>query len=153
MESRTPLRRFSRAAGTILRSALSASVFYLCGFRRSSAYWRSSFQSQAGFGVARIKIDDSLSQLFRSYTPEFKLYERETRLFPSSEFDVLIVLNGNTLLERSSIEKLRYLVIEMGSQGFFERLSGPKKFHQAWRFGNTATSPRGATAGGVPRIG
>src|ERR1700730_10546005 len=26
----------------------------------------------AGFGVARIKVDDSLSQLFRSDTPEFK---------------------------------------------------------------------------------
>ena len=52
----------------------------------------------AGFGVARIKIDDSLSQLFRSDTPEFKLYERETRLFPSSEFDVLIVVDGKSLL-------------------------------------------------------
>jgi hypothetical protein len=28
----------------------------------------------AGFGVARIKINDSLSQLFRSDTPQFKLY-------------------------------------------------------------------------------
>jgi hypothetical protein len=32
-----------------------------------------------GFGVARIKVDDSLSQLFRSYTPEFKQYEEVTR--------------------------------------------------------------------------
>lgn len=36
------------------------------------------------FGVARIKVDDSRSQLFRSDTPEFKLYQRETSLFPSS---------------------------------------------------------------------
>ena len=57
-----------------------------------------AFAIAAGFGVARIKIDDSLSQLFRSDTPEFKLYQRETSLFPSSEFDVLIVVNGETLL-------------------------------------------------------
>ena len=30
----------------------------------------------AGFGVTRLKVDDSLSQLFRSDTPEFKQYER-----------------------------------------------------------------------------
>ena len=57
----------------------------------------------AGFGVARIKIDDSLSQLFRSDTPEFKLYERESHLFPSSEFDVLVVVDGKSLLERFSL--------------------------------------------------
>jgi hypothetical protein len=31
----------------------------------------------AGFGVSRIRIDDSLSQLFRADTPQFKLYQRE----------------------------------------------------------------------------
>ena len=46
----------------------------------------------AGFGVARLKIDYSLSQLFRSDTPEFKQYEEVTRRFPSSEFDVLGVI-------------------------------------------------------------
>jgi len=81
----------------------------------------------AGFGVARIKIDDSLSQLFRSDTPQFKLYERETRLFPSSEFDVLIVVNGETLLERPSIAKLRNLVTDLqlidGARGIISMFS------------------------------
>jgi uncharacterized protein len=81
----------------------------------------------AGFGVARIKIDDSLSQLFRSDTPQFKLYERETRLFPSSEFDVLIVVNGETLLERPSIAKLRNLVTDLqlidGTRGIISLFS------------------------------
>ena len=54
----------------------------------------------AGFGVARIKVDDSLSQLFRSDPPEFKQYEEVTRRFPSSEFDVLVVIEGKTLLAR-----------------------------------------------------
>jgi uncharacterized protein len=67
----------------------------------------------AGFGVARIKVDDSLSQLFRSDTPEFKQYEEVTRRFPSSEFDVLVVIEGKTLLARESIEKLRNLVTDL----------------------------------------
>src|ERR1700688_1052838 len=36
----------------------------------------------AAVGVARIKVDDSLSQLFRSETPEFKQYEEVSRRFP-----------------------------------------------------------------------
>ena len=46
----------------------------------------------AAFGVDRIKVDDSLSQLFRSDTPEFKQYEEVTHRFPSSEYDVLVVV-------------------------------------------------------------
>ena len=64
-------------------------------------------------GFARLKVDDSLSQLFRSDTAEYKTYEDVTRRFPSSEFDVLVVVEGPTLLERSSIEKLRDLVIDL----------------------------------------
>ena len=67
----------------------------------------------AAFGIARIKVDDSLSQLFRSDTPEFKTFEEVTRRFPSNEFDVLIVVEGKSLLERSSIEKLRDLVTDL----------------------------------------
>ena len=37
----------------------------------------------AAFGLARVKVDDSLSQLFRSDTPEFKTFEDVTRRFPS----------------------------------------------------------------------
>jgi hypothetical protein len=67
----------------------------------------------AGFGLARIKVDDSLSQLFRSDTPEFKQYEEVTRRFPSSEFDVLVVIEGKALLHRESLEKLRDLVTDL----------------------------------------
>src|SRR5260221_258123 len=51
-------------------------------------------------GLARIKVDDSLSQLFRSDTAEFKTYEDVTQRFPSSEFDVLVVVEGESLLDR-----------------------------------------------------
>jgi predicted RND superfamily exporter protein len=81
----------------------------------------------AGFGIARIKIDDSLSQLFRSDTPAYRLYARESQLFPSSEFDVLVVIDGPTLLARSSIEKLRNLVTDLqlidGTRGIISLFS------------------------------
>src|SRR5262249_8335596 len=67
----------------------------------------------AAFGVARIKVDDSLSQLFRSETPEFKQYEDVSRRFPSSEFDVLLGIEGKDLLERDSLEKVRDAVTDL----------------------------------------
>src|SRR3979411_2001638 len=81
----------------------------------------------AVFGLARIKVDDSLSQLFRSDTPEFKTFEEVTRRFPSNEFDVLIVVEGKSLLERASIEKLRDLVTDLqlieGARGIISLFS------------------------------
>jgi hypothetical protein len=67
----------------------------------------------AAVGFARVKVDDSLSQLFRSDTDEFRTYEEVTHRFPSNEFDILIVIEGDRLLERSSLEKLRELAINL----------------------------------------
>jgi uncharacterized protein len=67
----------------------------------------------AAFGVMRIEPDDSLSQLFRSDTPEFKQYEDVTRRFPSSEYDVLVVLEGSNLMERNTLSKVRDLVTDL----------------------------------------
>jgi hypothetical protein len=67
----------------------------------------------AAFGVARIKVDDSLSQLFQSDTPQFQRYEDVSHRFPSSEYDVLIVVQGKSLLSRSSIEKFRDFVTDL----------------------------------------
>jgi uncharacterized protein len=81
----------------------------------------------AAFGLARIQVDDSLSQLFRSETPEFKQYEEVSKRFPSSEFDVLVVVEGKTLLERDSIERLRDLVTDLqlidGTRGLISLFS------------------------------
>ena len=46
----------------------------------------------AAVGILRLKVDDSLSELFRSDTPEFKQYLSLAERFPSSEFDVLVVI-------------------------------------------------------------
>src|ERR1700737_966413 len=62
------------------------------------------------FGIQRIKIDDSLGQLFRSNSKEYRQYEAETKRFPATEFDVLVVVEGKTLLARDNLEKVRDLV-------------------------------------------
>jgi predicted RND superfamily exporter protein len=68
----------------------------------------------AAFGATRLKVDDSLSQLFRSDTPEFQRYEDVTRRFPSNEYDVLLVVTGDDLLARDPLEHLRNLVTDLG---------------------------------------
>src|ERR1700733_3668326 len=81
----------------------------------------------AVFGIERIKIDDSLSQLFRSNSREYKQYEAETRRFPATEFDVLVVVEGKTLLARDNLAKLRDLVTDLqlvdGTRGLISLFS------------------------------
>src|SRR6201986_2176163 len=79
------------------------------------------------FGIQRIKIDDSLSQLFRSNSKDYKQYEAETKRFPATEFDVLVVVEGKTLLRRDNLEKLRDLVTDLqlvdGARGLISLFS------------------------------
>ena len=79
------------------------------------------------FGIQRIKIDDSLSQLFRSNSKEYRQYEAETKRFPATEFDVLVVVEGKTLLARENLEKLRDLVTDLqlvdGTRGLISLFS------------------------------
>src|SRR4051795_10774517 len=79
------------------------------------------------FGIERIKIDDSLSQLFRSNSKEYRQYEAVTKRFPATEFDVLVVVEGKTLLERDNLEKLRDLVTDLqlveGTRGLISLFS------------------------------
>jgi predicted RND superfamily exporter protein len=81
----------------------------------------------AFFGLERIRIDDSLSQLFRSDTKEFRQYEEVTKRFPATEFDVLVVIEGKSLLARPSLEKIRDLVTDIqlvdGTRGIISLFS------------------------------
>src|SRR6266403_3118524 len=81
----------------------------------------------AFFGIERIKIDDSLSQLFRSNSREYRQYEAETKRFPAVEFDVLVVVEGKTLLRRDNLEKVRDLVTDLqlveGTRGLISLFS------------------------------
>src|SRR5476651_2670637 len=79
------------------------------------------------FGIQRIKIDDSLSQLFRSNSKEYRQYEAETKRFPATEFDVLVVVEGKTLLSRDNLERVRDLVTDLqlveGTRGLISLFS------------------------------
>ena len=55
-----------------------------------------------GIRGRKLKVDDSLSELFRTNTEEFRRYEAIDRRFPSSEYDVLVVVEGHDLLKRRS---------------------------------------------------
>src|ERR1700750_3138342 len=79
------------------------------------------------FGIERIRIDDSLSQLFRSNSKEYRQYEAVTKRFPATEFDVLVVVEGKTLLSRDNLEKVRDLVTDLqlveGTRGLISLFS------------------------------
>src|SRR6201990_101289 len=81
----------------------------------------------AVFGIERIKIDDSLSQLFRSNSREFRQYEEVTKRFPAEEFDALVVVEGKNLLARDNLEKLRDFVTDLqlvpGTRGLISLFS------------------------------
>src|ERR1700737_3856060 len=79
------------------------------------------------FGIDRIKIDDSLSPLFRPNSKGYKQYEAENERFPGVEYDVLVVVEGKTLLKRENLEKLRDLVTDIqlveGTRGIISLFS------------------------------
>src|SRR5262245_25399795 len=85
----------------------------------------------AAVGVAQLKVDDSLSELFRTDTEEFRRYEEIDRRFPSSEYDVLVVVEGKDLLKRPQIEALRRAIVDLqladGVEGLVSMLSARGK--------------------------
>lgn len=64
-------------------------------------------------GLPRMSVDDSLGQLFRSDSPDYRAFQDETNRFPSSEYDVLAIVHGDNLLARDSIAKLRDAVTDL----------------------------------------
>ncbi len=82
-------------------------------------------------GVMRLKVDDSLSELFRTDTPDFLQYEEIDRRFPSSEYDVLAVVEGTDLLKKPQLEAFANAVVELqladGVDGLVSMLSARGK--------------------------
>jgi predicted RND superfamily exporter protein len=79
------------------------------------------------WGLTRLKVDDSLSELFRTDSEEFRRYEEIDRRFPSSEYDVLVVVEGKNLLKKEQIEAFRRAMIDLqladGVDGIVSMLS------------------------------
>jgi len=65
------------------------------------------------YGVPLLKADDALSELFRSNSVEFRDYEKLSNRFPTSEYDILVVVEGANLLSPEKLEKVRLLHLEL----------------------------------------
>jgi predicted RND superfamily exporter protein len=85
----------------------------------------------AAVGLSRMQVDDSLSELFRTDTEEFRRYEEIDRRFPSSEYDVLVVVEGKNLVTHEGLEKFAGLTTELqlveGVSGLVSMLSARDK--------------------------
>jgi uncharacterized protein len=82
-------------------------------------------------GLSLLRVDDSLSELFRTDTDEFRRYEEIARRFPSSEYDVLVVVEGKDLLQKPQLEAFRRAIVELqltdGVNGLVSMLSARGK--------------------------
>ena len=82
-------------------------------------------------GVMNLKVDDSLSELFRTNTKEFLQYEEIDRRFPSSEYDVLVVIEGPGLLTREKLASVNSTIVDLqltdGVNGLVSMLSARDK--------------------------
>jgi hypothetical protein len=107
--SRSPVsgKRATKAACACLRDRALGAGFFALSPRRSARHNLARHRRRSRH--IQLNVDDSLSELFRSDTAEFRQYEDVTTRFPSTEFDVLLVIEGEDLLARESIEKLRGL--------------------------------------------
>ncbi len=89
------------------------------------------FSVLGGMGLLRLRVDDSLSELFRTDTEEFRRYEEIDRRFPSSEYDVLVVVEGKDLLKKPQLEAFRRAIIDLqladGVDGLVSMLSARGK--------------------------
>lgn len=89
----------------------------------------------AVLGVSKLKVDDSLSELFRTNTEEFRRYEEIDRRFPSSEYDVLVVVEGQNVLTREGLQAFSNAAMELqlvdGVSGIVSMLSARDKPDQS----------------------
>lgn len=71
------------------------------------------FCTLAALGLPKLTSDAALSELFRSDTPEFVNYKKLSDNFPTSEFDILAVVEGKDLTNRDLLEEIRTLHLEL----------------------------------------
>ena len=64
-------------------------------------------------GVPRVKTDHTLSELFRSSTIEYQNYKMMSDRFPTSEFDILVAVEGKDLMQPELLEQIRALHLEL----------------------------------------
>jgi predicted RND superfamily exporter protein len=124
-ENETPRRSFRLAFGLDRLGLLALRAPLL------SAIVIVALSALAVVSALQLKVDDSLTELFRTDTPEFRQYEEIDRRFPSSEYDVLAVVEGRDLLKRPQLEAFARAVIDVqladGVNGLVSMLSARGK--------------------------
>lgn len=71
------------------------------------------FSVFCALGIPRLKTDHSLSELFASDTVEFDQYITMSKRFPTSEFDVLVVIESENLMRPEILEEIRFLTLDL----------------------------------------
>ncbi len=72
-------------------------------------------------GIPKLKTHGTLSELFRSTTTEFQNYAEMSKRFPTSEFDILIVVEDENIMNPELLEEIRTTHLELQ---FSEAVSG-----------------------------
>jgi hypothetical protein len=71
------------------------------------------FSAFCALGLPNLKTDHSLSELFSSDSIEFDQYELMSKRFPTSEFDVLVVVESENLMRPEILEEIRSLHLDL----------------------------------------
>jgi len=64
-------------------------------------------------GVWRIEATGILSDFFRGNNPDYQTYQAMSERFPTSEFDVFVIVEGEDLLTPDNLEAVRMLHLEL----------------------------------------
>ncbi len=72
-----------------------------------------AFTAFCAVGIPKLQTDGTLSELFRSKTKDFRNYTEMSSRFPTSEFDVLVVIEGKDIMKRDLLEEIRGLHLEL----------------------------------------
>lgn len=93
-----------------------------------------AFSAFAGMGILKLETDDALSDLFRSQSAIYQDYKVMSELFPSSERDVLVVIEGGNLLSPKGLDAIRNVHQELefvdavdGALSIFSMRGSPNK--------------------------
>ena len=92
------------------------------------------FSGFAALGIFKLETDDALSDLFRSQSNIYQDYKVMSDLFPSSERDVLVVIEGKDLLSPTGLDAIRNVHQELefadsvdGALSVFSMRGSPNK--------------------------
>ena len=67
----------------------------------------------AGLGLLKLKPAGSLGELFRSGSSEFANYQKLNKLFPTTEYDVMVLISGKKLLTPQTLDDIRNIQLEL----------------------------------------